>query len=165
MTDYQSLDPRAKIGWLLSRLILLAVLALVLVPLRIFLLTDNQIGGVASLWVDIAIALILLSQSANTLIYPFVEYRQWRYLISADKIELLHGIFWRKRVVIPISRIQHIELTEGPLDRLLGLANIELVTAGRDNKIPHLTRAIAGQICDELKAYINHKVQSGGNHE
>lgn len=40
------------------------------------------------------------------------------------------GIWWRKLVVLPFDRIQHVELSSGPLQRRYGLASLKFFTAG-----------------------------------
>jgi len=57
-------------------------------------------------------------------------YRSWSYRADQHVIELRFGIFWQKSVLIPISRVQHIDLQRGPLERRYGLASLEIHTAG-----------------------------------
>lgn len=40
------------------------------------------------------------------------------------------GLFFRKTISQPITRIQHIELKRGPVDRKIGLAKLQVFSAG-----------------------------------
>jgi membrane protein YdbS with pleckstrin-like domain len=40
------------------------------------------------------------------------------------------GLYWRKTVIVPFNRIQHVEVSSGPLQRKFGLATVKLFTAG-----------------------------------
>ena len=40
------------------------------------------------------------------------------------------GLFWRKTVIVAFNRVQHVEVSSGPLQRKFGLATIKFFTAG-----------------------------------
>lgn len=40
------------------------------------------------------------------------------------------GAWWRREVWVPITRLQHLDVERGPIDRQLGLAKLLLHTAG-----------------------------------
>ena len=40
------------------------------------------------------------------------------------------GLWWHKTVLLPRNRVQHIELSSGPLQRKFGLASLKFYTAG-----------------------------------
>ncbi len=41
-----------------------------------------------------------------------------------------HGIIWRRTVIVPFARIQHVETSSGPLERAFGLMRVKCFTAG-----------------------------------
>lgn len=60
-----------------------------------------------------------------------------------------YGLFWRKTVLLPFDRIQHVEVSSGPLQRKYGLATLKFFTAGGsgvDLKVDGLTEQRAEQI-------------------
>ena len=68
------------------------------------------------------------------------------------------GLIWRKMVIIPFNRIQHVEVSSGPLQRKFGLASVKLFTAGGssvDLKIDGLSTERAEQI----RAFIASKIE------
>ena len=59
------------------------------------------------------------------------------------------GLFWREQTIQPLRRIQHIELTRGPVDKRYGLAKLRLFSSGNDSDtfvIPALPLAQAEQL-------------------
>jgi membrane protein YdbS with pleckstrin-like domain len=66
---------------------------------------------------------------------------------------LAHGVWWQTRRSIPRSRIQHVDIESGPIERALGLSNLILFTAGTgdsDGRIPGLRQATAEALREVL---------------
>ena len=53
-----------------------------------------------------------------------------RYALRQLDLHYGSGLFFRKLVSQPITRIQHIELKRGPIDRKIGLAKLQVFSAG-----------------------------------
>lgn len=159
--DFQKLDPRAKKMWRTSRMIGLVILAagfavsvyLIDQSLRPSHLIDLMPLAILGLGVPVIL------QFLNFLIYPLVEYRQWAYLITPDRIEIRKGLFFHSIRIVPISRIQHVTVSEGPIARAYHLASVTINTAGGSMKIEGLARETAEEICNNLKTIINRKIQ------
>ena len=84
---------------------------------------------------------------------PPRKYEAWSFFLSSEILELRFGVIWRKSVLIPISRLQHVDLHRGPLERRLGLSTLEVHTAGTRNashQIPGLPEDEAIELRDEL---------------
>ena len=74
--------------------------------------------------------------------HAFLLYQTWTYVIRSDSLYLSRGVFTRVRTVVPYVRVQHIDTTRSPLERLLGLSTLVVYTAGSrgaDVRIPGLT--------------------------
>lgn len=85
--------------------------------------------------------------------WPKIDYRHWRYRVDADGIEIWSGVVWRQAVVVPRSRVQHIDVSQGPLERSYGLATLSVYTAGTAYSkvdLPGLGHAVALAIRDTL---------------
>jgi membrane protein YdbS with pleckstrin-like domain len=83
-----------------------------------------------------------------------LRYRVWRYEIRDDAVYLERGVFTRVRTVVPFVRIQHVDSSRGPLERLVGLASTVVYTAGSrgaDVTVPGLTPAGADDLRERLK--------------
>ena len=67
------------------------------------------------------------------------------------------GLFWRKTVIVAFNRVQHVEVSSGPLQRKFGLASVKLFTAGGssvDLRIDGLTADRA----EHIRAFIAAKI-------
>lgn len=62
--------------------------------------------------------------------YLPLEIRHTRYLLRTQDFLLQQGIFWRKAVLIPLHRVQHVTISQGPLQKRFGLASLKVYTAG-----------------------------------
>ena len=165
--EYQKLDPRAVKMWRVSRFILLVFLLAAYVAMAFFLVKTFG-PGLKPVLLPLLLGLLpLAAQLLNLLLYPPIEYRQWSYLITPDRIEIKKGIIFHSVRVIPISRIQHVMVSEGPLARHFKLASVTIHTAGGSMAIEGLAAETAQEICENLKTVVNRKArfepaQTGG---
>jgi membrane protein YdbS with pleckstrin-like domain len=82
------------------------------------------------------------------------RYRVWRYEVRGDELYLERGVFTRVRTVVPFVRIQHVDSSRSPLERLAGLASTVVYTAGSrgaDVTVPGLTPGGADDLRERLK--------------
>ncbi|MFA9431539.1 PH domain-containing protein [Egicoccus sp. AB-alg2] len=61
--------------------------------------------------------------------WPRAQYRRWRWQLTDLALELRHGVVVRRHQAVPYFRIQQIDVAQGPVDRLLGLATLQVTTA------------------------------------
>lgn len=163
---YYRLDRAAVRSWRMSRGILLAILIFISAAV---ILSDQifDFFPTKKFILYLVLGLICLAQLINCIVFPKIEYRQWKYIITDDKIEYYHGIFFVTRVVIPIIRIQNIEMSRGPINRKLGLANMKVFIASGFFEIPCLKDEVAEEIVEILKnnIYIRMKKKGLGENE
>jgi uncharacterized protein len=84
------------------------------------------------------LAPLLVAAAGLTLswFWPAAYYRHLRFGIDQTGIAIEHGIFWRSRIAVPRVRIQHTDVSQGPLQRRYGVGTLTLYTAGsRHTKI------------------------------
>ncbi len=65
--------------------------------------------------------------------WPPVEHRHTSYLVNEIGIEIRRGVVWRRIINVPRSRIQHTDVSQGPLERRFGLGTLVIHTAGTDH--------------------------------
>jgi uncharacterized protein len=78
--------------------------------------------------------------------------RSWGYAEREDDLYIRHGVMFRKLVTVPYGRMQYVDVHAGPLDQLLGIANVHLHTAspGTSAVIPGLPAQEAARLRDRL---------------
>lgn len=146
------LSPRVVALWRLSWVVLTAVL---LVPT---LLVAALASDLAS-WLRVGLPLaVLVLGGLATVVLPTLSYRRWRYGVTADGIELRHGVVFRQESSIPHFRVQHIDLHQGPLDRWRNVVKVSISTASpaTDATLP----AIEPERAAELRARILERAEA-----
>lgn len=80
--------------------------------------------------------------------------RSWGYAERADDLLVRHGLLYRRLSIVPYGRMQFVDVTAGPLERLFGLATVQLHTAAAatDARIPGLLPPEAARLRDRLTA-------------
>lgn len=135
----RQLSPRAVPYWRIQ-------LALALVPAGIVasVLLYLAFGCVVPL---VAALVVLWAVLAAVVVkVPRVRHGIWWYAIGEEEVDLHEGFAVVTRTVVPMVRVQHVDLHRGPLSTRLGLAEIELHTAAGSVKIPALDHDEAEQI-------------------
>ncbi|MEI0736789.1 PH domain-containing protein [Paenibacillus sp. JTLBN-2024] len=79
-------------------------------------------------------------------VFPRVLYRSWQYAILEKEVELHHGFWVRKRTLIPMSRIQHVNAKQGPIEKGYGLSTVTFATAAGSHHIPALSEEEAERV-------------------
>lgn len=76
------------------------------------------------------------------------------YALRDDDLLFRRGIMFQRFVAVPYGRMQLVDITRGPVSRVLGLADLRLVTAAASSavSIPGLTEADAEGLRDRLVA-------------
>lgn len=146
---HETLDPRARRVWALGDLLMAVILTTVAWGVAYTLWRLLGFDRLATYVIPAAFAVVLV---AWAFIRPEIEFRQWRYEIREDEVDLLHGIVTRTRQVVPMSRIQHVDTRRGPLQRRYGLATVQFFTAAGAMEIPQLSIERAEQVRDQIAA-------------
>jgi membrane protein YdbS with pleckstrin-like domain len=91
------------------------------------------------------------------LIVPKRRYARLRYGLSSRVLQVVRGWLFHTDTVVPLVRVQHLDVTRGPLDKLFGTANLVLHTAGTHNSIvavPGLAPERAAEIRDIIREHV-----------
>lgn len=65
--------------------------------------------------------------------WPPLAYRHASYRVDDQGIEIRRGVYWRVVINVPRSRVQHIDVSQGPVERRYGLGTLVIYTAGTDH--------------------------------
>lgn len=141
----RTLDPRVVQVWRLFS-------ALGLVPP---LLIGTAIGvAVIGRWGWLIPLGFLLVIGVSVGWYAPARYARWRWRLTDLALELRHGVVVHQQEAVPYFRIQQIDVTQGPVDRLLGLATLQVTTASASGSValPGIAAADAPGVRAELLA-------------
>jgi hypothetical protein len=113
----------------------------------------NVIPGIGGMIIGpvTAIALVLI------ILLPGRIYRRWGYDMGDEQLRVLRGFLWRTDTIVPFNRIQHIDVAQGPFQRMFGLSTLIVHTAGTHNSIvtlPGLSTPDAEDMRDTIKGHI-----------
>jgi membrane protein YdbS with pleckstrin-like domain len=80
--------------------------------------------------------------------------RAWSYTEREDDLIVARGVLVRRLSVVPYGRMQFVDVTAGPVERVFRLATVKLHTAAAasDARIPGLEREEAARLRDRLAA-------------
>ena len=126
------LDPRLiqlerVVGWIVTASIAFGILITLASVLVAASLPVWAIAALVLLWVAVTLALGWWLQR-----WPEIYYRHASYVVDARGIEIRQGVVWRRVINVPRSRVQHTDVSQGPLERRFGLGTLIIHTAGTD---------------------------------
>lgn len=149
MPDLMPLDTRARLLFYLQAF---SRLMLFWVPLL-------TIGGAvaATSWEPMNAFLVavglLFFRFLMALWWPWLSWRGWGWLQRERELLIGRGVIQRSVTAIPLERIQHVDVRQGPLEQWLGLARVHIHTAsgvGGDGVVPGLAHDVAESLRDQL---------------
>ena len=143
------LDPAARKLWIINNLIGVAVLVAITIGIMLALHRWRDVGMAWTVGVPVAVA---VAGCALAWADAAVRYRIWRYEIRADEVDLLHGLITRRRQLVPMARIQHVDTRQGPLERRYRLATVLFFTAAGGMEIPALSVEHAAEVRNQIAA-------------
>jgi len=125
------------------------VLAAVFLPLL-----AGAIAGMVAINAGYAIVLPIAVAALAVFVWSVERgrYHSWGYAEREDDLIVRRGLMFRRTSVVPYGRMQFIDVTAGPVDRVFGMATVQLHTAAAatDARIPGLLRADADLLRDRL---------------
>lgn len=80
-------------------------------------------------------------------------YLKYSYHLDDESLAIKRGVFWRHHISVPVSRVQHVDVNSGPLDRPYDLAKLVVNTAGThyaQTSLPGLSVEEAHDLRDQL---------------
>lgn len=80
--------------------------------------------------------------------------RSWGYAEREKDLLVRHGLLTRHLSIVPYARMQFVDVSAGPLERMFNLATVQLHTAAAasDARVPGLEPAEAARLRDRLTA-------------
>ncbi len=149
--DWQPLPARARALFLISSVPAVALLAAA-AGFAFAAITDW-----VSPWLATPVALLLGLAFGAWLGLKRHKHTFWR--LDDAGLEVRRGRMWQRETRVPVTRVQHLDLKRGPLQRRRNLATLVVHTAGTEHSavtIPNLDADDAERLRDRLSRQIDH---------
>lgn len=109
-----------------------------------------------TLFIIFFLVIMIISFLAAKLTYHF-----YKYDLTENEYKAERGIIWKRYISIPYERIQNVDIHRGILDRLFGLSDLQIHTAGygaaggmskrgSEGRLPGIGRKEAELVREEL---------------
>ncbi|MBX2797262.1 MAG: PH domain-containing protein [Myxococcales bacterium] len=85
--------------------------------------------------------------------WPWLSWRRWGWTLRDGELLIARGVLFRSITAIPMERVQHVDVRQGPLEQWLDLARVHVHTAsglGADGVVPGLVHRVAEELRDAL---------------
>jgi uncharacterized protein len=121
---FERIDPAYR------RVSLITVMIIMLILLISFGVALYLIEGLRTpvfVWIFVTIWTLI------TVFWVYLVYQDYHttgYAIRDKDLVYKSGIFYRNMVVVPFNRVQHCEISQGPVSRYFGLSSLTVYTAG-----------------------------------
>lgn len=127
--EFNSLDKSFYRLMVIKRLI---GILLVLLGVSVYYLLGNLKGiSISRFWIIFGAILLV---GIFVLMMAKVYFDRKKYRLFDKNLTYRKGLLVHKETTVPFSRIQHIEIDEGPLERYFKLATMSIYTAGDSGK-------------------------------
>lgn len=117
--ERRHLAPRAKYLFFLNYIVMTSIL----LPFMIGFVFFDPIFAIA-----ISVVYFMLC-----FITAMITYNNFFFTIDSSGFEKDYGVFFKRHVGIPYEQIQNVNITRTILDRVLGIARLDIETAGSSN--------------------------------
>ena len=150
--EIRSLKPSIRTVWAIKR-----GAAAAIVTFAVFFYDLTHLFGASDIPFGIMTGGIILLGLLYTLLWPRLLFRSWGFSVRPEEIYIERGVLNHIRTIVPLRRIQHVDVSQDLLEREFSLGRLVVHTAGSrssDVVIPGLNLNEAERIRDKVKQYI-----------
>ena len=86
------------------------------------------------------------------------RWARWGWAWTGRELHVASGWLIQSHTIVPAARVQHIDVTQGPVQRMFGVATLVLHTAGTANSevdLPGISRETAEEIRDAIREHLS----------
>lgn len=110
---------------------------------------DGPYGLITALaWLAAIVAIVSL---------PARRVARWGYKMGETQLRVARGWLFRTDTIVPFVRVQHIDVGQGPIERLFGLSHLIVHTSGTHNStvtLPGLHADLAAAMRETIRRQI-----------
>lgn len=139
------LDRKAIAWWMLQSTALF-------VPILVVIAAVGWFFEATRPYLPFSVALAVVLWAVGLLVEPFWRFRVHRWQATGTAVYNRTGWIVREWRAAPLSRIQTVDATQGPIEQLLGLSTLTITTASSNGavEIGGLSKDIADRVAVEL---------------
>lgn len=134
---------RSALGWLIALAVAMAV--------EVFLYWQGDISP------GLVAGPVVVLGAISTVFFVPRRWRRWGYAFTDRELHVAYGWFTRVYTVVPVSRVQHIDVSQGPIERSANVATLILHTAGTENSLVALS-GISRQRAEDIRDVIRGRI-------
>jgi membrane protein YdbS with pleckstrin-like domain len=141
--EWQPMSRQLRTVWVLRSLLNVFILAVIAaVPLTIWLGWAGPLWALGGYVVLASLRALAVARTVAT----------WGYAEREQDLLVRHGLLTRRMSIVPYGRIQLIDLSAGPIERMFGLTTVQVRTAalGSTTEVPGLDPPVAAALRDRL---------------
>lgn len=101
-------------------------------------------------WLLVGLVVLNIIGSIWSIMEPTYLYRSWSYQFDHEYLQLSYGIFKKEWVTVPMTKIQSVSTSQGPIMKRYQTRSIKVETMGSSHTIPALEEEIALQLREIL---------------
>ena len=132
LSGFEPLAPGARLLWILHGIVTVGVLTLIGAIVEVSLAHNRNVAWPMP-WPRLVPGVALIGGGLLLLVVvtaAMLRYARFGYRLSEDDLIVQHGVLWRVRRCVPRPRVQHVDITSGPIDRAFGLVEVHVHVAG-----------------------------------
>ncbi len=154
----RQLEPAIKKVWTIQAVIMTLVAAAVVFFFYDLpdLFRDNPVRWLGIPAGLLSLLIFVLGLTASFAL-PRLQYRYWRFDLRPEELYLERGILTRVKTIVPLRRIQHLDVSQNIIEREFELGRLVVYTAGTQSNnvvLPGLKYEEAEQLRNEVRHYI-----------
>ena len=150
----RQLDPRIRKIWTIRY----CLFSLAAVVVTVFSELSRMIAGRAPfLFVGALSLLVLVCGVVITATIPAIRYRFWSFDLTEEELRLARGVITRVYTLVPLRRVQHLDVSQNILEREFDLGSLVVHTAGTQGNrvlLPGLPIEEARALRDRIREFI-----------
>ncbi|UOQ49670.1 PH domain-containing protein [Gracilibacillus caseinilyticus] len=86
-------------------------------------------------------------------IEPKFLYQSWGYQLDREFLQISHGVLKKEWVTVPMTKVQSVTTSQGPIMKAYQLRGIKVETMGSSHSIPALDEQVALELRERLAEY------------
>ena len=132
--------------WLFTNIISFSILGVLTSIGEHFFMKSIDFGE----WIPIMMPLLWIGIGFLNARYLNRLWHSWKYEVTEKEVILCFGVFTHTKRYVPRDRVQHVDITSGPIARKFGLAHVHLYVAGAHGSVGEIP-GVTPEEADELR--------------